>query len=169
MMNYMLKNGMPMETIVSSQSTRQPYFIENAQAIKSEKALLIILSTIADFTGEISKIAWPSRTSFGELISRLQGQRTGPENFILRFLNQLNLENSILDIKDFYRANFSGTNFRKTRLTFANLRIANLMGADLSGANLRGADLRGAKVTKEQLKNARIDEDTKLPWSDEES
>ena len=204
MMNYMLKNGMPMETIVSSQGTRQPYFIENLQAINSEKALLILLSTIADVTGEISQIVWPSRTAFGELISRLQGQRTGPENFILRFLNQLNLENMILIIKDFYNSNFNRTNLSRVKLTFANLirallveatlrgadlsradlrraylkdanlreanlRSADLSGADLDGADLSGADLSGAKVTKEQLKNAKIDEDTKLPWSDEES
>jgi hypothetical protein len=194
MMNYMLKSGIPMETIISSQGTRHPYFIENTQAINSEKALLILLSTIADFTGEISKVAWPSDTAFGELISRLHGQTAELENFILRFLNQLNLENAILYIKDFFGANLGGTNFRGARLIYANLyntdlRGANLSDANLSDANLSGAylrgsdlrdadlrgadlsraDLRGAKVTKEQLKNAKIDEDTKLPWSDEES
>jgi chromosome condensin MukBEF ATPase and DNA-binding subunit MukB len=36
LMNYMLKNSMPMETIVSSQGTRYPYFIENIQAARSK-------------------------------------------------------------------------------------------------------------------------------------
>ena len=38
---------------------------------------------------------------------------------------------------------------------------ANLGGANLREADLRGTDLRDAKVTKEQVKNAIIDETTK--------
>jgi uncharacterized protein YjbI with pentapeptide repeats len=107
-------------------------------------------------------------------ISRLQGQRTRVENFILKFLNQLNIENSNLDIKDFFYANFKDTNFRNTTLIWANLGRADLTGANLCDANLRGAnlsrtDLRRAKVTKEQLKGAIIDKTTNLPWSDEKS
>ena len=176
LMNHMLKNGMPMETVVSSQGARYPYFIENLQAINAEKALLIMLSIIAEITGEISNIEWPSRTAFGELISRLQGQRTGGKNFILAFLNRLNLENAILLIKDFFLANFRESNLRKADLQLDNLWGANLSGTDLSGADLSGADLRGAdligadlsgadlrfaRVTEVQLQEARIDESTK--------
>lgn len=89
MMNHMLKNGMPMENL---DGPRQSYFVENAQAINSEKALLIILSTISSNTGKISNITWPTETAFLELISRLQSQRTGPDNFILGFLNHLHWE-----------------------------------------------------------------------------
>jgi len=156
LMNYMLKNGMPMETIVSSQGTRYPYFIENIQAINSEKALLIILSTISDTTGEISQIAWPGNTAFGELISRLHGQRVGAENFILRFLNKLNLENAILDIKDFYGANLEETNFRGAKIQLANLWGASLSESNLNGANLYGANLYGANLSGADLSGANL-------------
>ncbi|HLP47582.1 MAG TPA: pentapeptide repeat-containing protein [Candidatus Kapabacteria bacterium] len=156
LMNHMLKNGMPMETVALSS-----YFIENIQAINAEKALLIILSTIADITGEISNIAWPSLTAFGELISRLQGQRTGGDNFILRFLNRLNLEKAFLDIKDFYHANFQETNLSRVSLIMANLRRADLSEANLSEANLREAnlwraDLRGANLREANLREANL-------------
>jgi hypothetical protein len=170
MMNHMLKNGMPMENL---DGPRQSYFVENAQAINSEKALLIILSTISSNTGKISKITWPTESAFGELISRLQGQRTRGENFILRFLNNLHLENAILDLKDFFEANFRETNLKNASLPLAILREANLSIADLSGAYLIGADLRGAvlsgvdlsgaKITKKQLEHAKIDGRTKFP------
>jgi len=166
LMNYMLKYGMPMETVLNAQGSRYPYFIENIQAINAEKALLILLSTISDITGEISNIAWPSRTAFGELISRLQGQRKDAENFILRFLNRLNLENAVLLIKDFFCANFQKTHLRKASLNLANLRRAdlneadlsgaNLREANLSGANLRGADLRGADLSGADLRRANL-------------
>lgn len=173
LMNYMLKNGMPMETVHNAQGTRYPYFIENIQAINAEKALLILLSTIAHITGEISNIAWPSETSFGELISRLQGQRTGPENFIFKFLNQLNLENAVLLLKDFLWAHFRKTNLSKASLNLANLWGADLRGADLNraalrqavlrdvnlrDANLRGADLRGADLKGSDLRGASLSE-----------
>lgn len=171
LINHMLKNGMPMETVALSS-----YFIENIQAINAEKALLIILSTIADFTGEISNIAWPSRTAFGELISRLQGQRTGFDNFILQFLKRLNLENAVLIIKDFFEANFQETNLSRVNLFMANLSRAYLRGANLKGvnlsevylweadlseanlseANLRGADLREANLRKTNLSEANL-------------
>jgi len=166
LMNYMLKNGLPMETVLNAQNSRNSYFIENIQAINAEKAQLILLSTIADITGEISNIAWPSNTAFGELISRLQGQRLVGENFILRCLNRLNLENAVLLIKDFFCANFQKTNLRKASLNLANLRRAdlneadlsgaNLREANLSGANLRGADLRGADLSGADLRRANL-------------
>lgn len=53
----------------------------------------------------------------------------------------------------------SGANLTSADLTGANLRDANLSAADLDGADLRGAH----GLTKEQLANARINRQTKLP------
>ncbi|MGE5339953.1 MAG: NACHT domain-containing protein [Candidatus Omnitrophota bacterium] len=159
MMNDMLTNGMPMETVGNAQGMRYAYFIENLRAINAEKALLIILSTLSDCTGEISPIIWPSHTAFGEFISRLQGQRTGGKNFILRFLNRLNLENAVLVLKDLYMANLREANLSKAQLQSVNLRFADLRGADLrladlSGAILIGADLSGADLREADLRRA---------------
>ncbi len=158
--NYMLKHGMPMESL---NGTRQSYPIENTQALNSQKALLIILSTISSYTGEISRIVWPSYTAFGELISRLHGQRTGPEHFMSEFYNNLDLENAILLVKDFLGANFKGTNLSQAKLAFCNLRIAcfmraNLRGTDLGGTNLVGADLREADLNRADLRGADLRE-----------
>ncbi len=57
------------------------------------------------------------------------------------------------------RANLAGADF-----SFANLRGANLKDANLRGTILKGADLSdAANVTWEQLAEAVIDDDTKLP------
>ncbi len=157
MMNHMLRKGMPMEALGC-----RTYFIENRWAVNSEKALLVMLSTLADYTGKVSKISWPEVTSFGELVSRLQGQRTGRKNFILCFLNHLELEGARLDMKDLYSANLRETKLCGAVMYSVILFNADLSGADLSRADLRGANLRGARVSKEQIETAITDEDTRL-------
>ncbi len=82
-------------------------------------------------------------------------------------------------------ANLEGADFRGAHLEQANLKRANLSGAylvdanledadleeaDLDGASMRGAELVGANLvgakglTLAQLKEARLDEETKLPY-----
>jgi len=66
-------------------------------------------------------------------------------------------------------ASFEGADLRGADLAIADLRGAYLEGADLQQANLQGAylqgvDLRNVKnLTKEQVADARTDENTKLP------
>jgi hypothetical protein len=70
-----------------------------------------------------------------------------------------------------HKANLGGASLLKTNLGGANLIRANLSGAylfgtDLRGAYLVGADLRGASnLTPDQIKDALVDEHTKLPKS----
>lgn len=75
--------------------------------------------------------------------------------------------------------NLSGAFIRRTRLDRAVLVNANLTRADMTGASIRNADLKGARLknailngadltgatnlTLEQLAEAVIDDDTKLP------
>jgi hypothetical protein len=166
LINQMLKTGMPIENLGGS---RPPYFFENIKAINAEEALLVILNTIARFTNKVSRIEWPLSTSFGEWISKLQGQREGEESFILRFLNYLDIEGAVLYVKDLYGSNFqksclnyaqlSFANLRKANLTSAKLRGANLDSADLSYSNLKGTDfrdaiLKGANLSEANLKYA---------------
>ncbi len=149
LIDHMLRRGMPLEMLAD----RPAYSIENRQAINCEKALLIMLGTVSGFTQEISHIAWPSDTAFGELLSRLQGQRTSPDVFILEFLHFLDIKRSVLHLKDLFVANFRGSNLSASQLTLSNLSVA----------NLGGADLRYCKLTKKQLKEALVNEKTRLP------
>jgi energy-coupling factor transporter ATP-binding protein EcfA2 len=173
LIDYMLRNGMPME-----QLSLVSYHVQNQQAKDAEKALLIILSIIADYTGKISKISWPNSTAFGDWLSRLQGQRDGPKNFILHYLNRLKVMSATLYFKDLNGANLGHAHLENAILQFSILRRANLYGADLRGANLSGAnlrradlreadlrraDLRGAVISKRQIKDARTNGHTKLP------
>jgi uncharacterized protein YjbI with pentapeptide repeats len=152
LIDHMLRRGMPLEMLAD----RPAYSIENRQAVNCEKALLIMLGTVSGFTKKISNIDWPSDTAFGELLSRLQGQRTDWDVFILEFLHFLDIKNSILIIKDLFGANLRGSNLSASKLLFANLRRANLRGADLRKADLWEADLRGADLREADLRGANL-------------
>ncbi|MFF2431689.1 pentapeptide repeat-containing protein [Streptomyces mirabilis] len=94
------------------------------------------------------------------------------------------LDRAFLTHADLRRADLRGTRFQGAVLNFADLRQAALHGACLDGALLHQADLRGAGVagavlrgtdltgadlrncdglTEEQLRDARIDDSTRLP------
>lgn len=74
-------------------------------------------------------------------------------NLIDANLSEANLEGTYLE----------GVNLSNANLTKANLRRANLKGANLKGACLEGADLSEAQVDWNQIKQAKIDNTTKLP------
>jgi uncharacterized protein YjbI with pentapeptide repeats len=144
---------MPMEIL--SISTFQE---ANRQALNGEEALLAVLNACARVTEKVSQIKWHSSvienvdgeekeyfTDFGNLISRLRGQRDNYDDlFCLNCLSFLDLQNCILTFQDFYKANLEGAILRGAILEGANLEGANLEGAILRGAILRGAILRGA-------------------------
>lgn len=150
LINHVLKDGMPLEEIVP----RPSYFFECELSINAEKALLIVLSCIADFTSQVSAVTWPSLTSFGEWIGKLGGQRESPYMLILEHLNNLNLDKCILHIKDLYRANLRRCSFRYASLILSNLCFANLYEANLEGAILISVNLENAFLDKANLKNA---------------
>ena len=140
---HVLEEGMPVERL----PLRPPTFKkENEQAIKAEKALLILHSLIADITDRVSDIQWPRPDSFGEFIGRLMGQRTSYYDFILEFCNHLNLNHSVLFMKDLH-----GVNLKKSYLSVAKLSEAKLSEANLSSADLSSADLNGAKLSEANL------------------
>ena len=64
------------------------------QAQNAEEALLAIHFAIATTTKEISRLDLKSKFAFGDWISRLRGQRQGPQNrLLLKSLGFLNLPN----------------------------------------------------------------------------
>ncbi|MCL1933302.1 MAG: pentapeptide repeat-containing protein [Candidatus Azobacteroides sp.] len=152
---HVLEKGMPIEQL----PLRPPTFKEeNEQAVKAEKALLILHGLIADITDRVSDIHWPQPTSFGEFIGRLVGQRTegGGDIFILRFCNHLNLNNAVLLLKDLCNVNLVKSKLWDANLWDANLRGANLCRADLCGADLVGANLRRANLCRANLRGANL-------------
>jgi hypothetical protein len=117
-------------------------------------------------------------------LARLGGASLWEVNLQNANLRYVNLREARLDDADLreahlYWANLSGANLVVADLTGAALQGANLGGAclaganltevilneaDLTGADLTGADLHGAyELTKEQLAEAIIDEQTILP------
>jgi len=153
LIKFMLTNGIPMESLRS----RFDFHIELFQARNTEEALLAVLNACARVTKATSEIKWPYRNTFGEWISRLQGQRTGTKN-VLAFecLSFLNLQDCVLYVRDFIGANFALTNLENAGLPFANLVRANLAGANLQGANLAGANLQGANLAGANLAGANL-------------
>ncbi|NER22760.1 MAG: pentapeptide repeat-containing protein [Symploca sp. SIO1C2] len=159
LIEFMLNHGMPMERL-----TPRPNFHEEMrQAGNAEEALLVVLNACARVTRETSVIKWPSADAFDTWISRLQGQRIGNKN-VLAFdcLSFLNLQGCILDIRDFYQANFAHSNLqwaylrgvclRGVYLRGANLQGANLQETNLQWVNLQGVNLQGTNFQKAYLK-----------------
>ena len=165
----MLENGMPMESL----RPRPDFHEEMRQARNAEEALLAVLNACARVAEEMSEIKWHSPETFGNWISRLQGQRIGRENvFALECLSFLNLQDCILICRDFMRANLEGasleganlkeanlkrTHLKRTHLEGANLVEANLVEANLKEANLFGANLEEANLEEANLERANLE------------
>ena len=145
LIEFMLAQGMPMESVTTIKPNFQEYM---RQARNAEEALLVVLNVCARVTKKVSKISWPTNDAFGAWISRLQGQRINVEN-VLAFecLSLLDLQKCILFLRDLFGANLEG----------ANLEGADLEGADLVSARLEGANLEGANLVSANLVSARLE------------
>lgn len=83
--------------------------------------------------------------------------------------NSAELEEALFVGSNLEEASFSKANLKNANFLFADLKNAYLQNANLDGtvlneADLQDADLRGAiGLTKEQIKSANINENTKLP------
>lgn len=163
LINYMLIHGMPMERL----TPRPAYQEENKQARNAEESLLAVLNACAKSTRKTSDIKWPSKTSCGEWISRLQGQRIGGINVLsMNCLSFLNMAGCTLFMRDFYGSNLKYSNFSDARLAFATLSHSDLRNAQLDNAtlhyanmeaaNLAGASLIGAQLAETNFKGANL-------------
>lgn len=153
LLSFTINNGLAFSSEVSSKDFKG--FLRMAR--NAEETLLAIHFTIAKNTKTVSSLRLKSPIDFGEWISRIRGQRQGPRNTLaLNSLGYLDLSNSILDIQDFFRADFSGSNLEGVRLLFAILQGANLEGADLRNAELSWANMEEASLKNANLKNASL-------------
>ena len=148
LISFMLQQGMPVERL----SPRLSFHEEKKQARNSEEALLAVLNACARVNKCDSKIKWLAPESFGNWVLTLKKQRCSGENVLaLSCFSYLNLEHCILDMQDFYNANFV-----KANLTGAHLYYSILIGASLVEANLLGASMQGANLTRAILIRASI-------------
>ncbi|MBT9318057.1 pentapeptide repeat-containing protein [Leptothoe spongobia TAU-MAC 1115] len=174
LVSYMQQCSLPMEKL----SPRlEKYIDEVTYSRNASESLLATLSGCALFTKEISSINWHGVSTFGNLLSTIQGQRVNHENpLVFACLNHLNLNRCNLLFRDLYMANLEGANLEGTNLEGANLqevnlkaadlRMANLQetslqrinleGANLEGANLEGANLEGANLQRANLQRANL-------------
>lgn len=151
-----LRSGWPVQRISKLNFVEQTTYVRNA-----EETLMACLNACALVSKEESLVRWPSFTSAGEMIARIQGQRKGPANRpIMKCLSYLNYDGQYLDIADLYKADlhhcsFVGANLNYTMLMNTNLSKSTFMGARLEGANLSSATLSDAKIPINQLGRVR--------------
>jgi len=149
------------------------------QSRNAEEALLVVLNACARVTKKVSEIQWEKRESFGEWLSKLQGQRVdGNNTLVFDCLSYLNLADCILICKDLQGANLQGADLQGANLQGAYLQGAYLQGADLQGAYLQGAYLQGAYLQEAYLQGAYLQEaylqganlrEADLKWVDTEN
>ncbi|MBV8857409.1 MAG: pentapeptide repeat-containing protein [Acidobacteria bacterium] len=151
LIEFELRQGLPMEQVGI------PTFKEQTrQARNVEESLIAALSACARVTEQVSKIEWPTRFSFAELLSRLQSQPLIKSVFIFVHLNYLDVAGCILAARDlrgasFYRANLDRAYLNWCRLEEAQLGEAKLRGALLGYANLGSANLNNADLERARL------------------
>ena len=160
LIGYMLRQGMPMEELEQNYK-----FIEEVrQARNASESLLVMLSSCARVTKNISNIDYPTPEALGSWLSTLQGQRrNGEEPLAFHHLNYLNISQCDLSLSNLSGAIFSEANLSNANLFWANLvdtifEKANLPGVNLDRATLNGAYLMGANLDDASLNDANLDE-----------
>ena len=161
LISWMLRNGMPMGSLVP----RPSYYEESRQARNAEEGLLAVLNACARTTYELSRIDWPqtegdasSGIAFGTWLKKLQGQRErGAHPFVLSCLSYLDLSGQVLHFADLWVADLEGADLKEVDLAGATLEGANLWGANLGGANLGRANLERANLERANLGGASLE------------
>jgi len=147
-----LRSAWPVERITKLNFVEQQSYIRNA-----EETLLACLNACALVSKKVSNVRWPSDTSLGEMVSRLQGQRKGPRNRpVMSCLSFLNYDDQCLDMADLYKAEMHNSSFARTDLYFTMLMSANLEkssfeNSNIDRANIDSAVLKEAKFTFDQI------------------
>lgn len=153
--NYTLKEALPMDHCGLT-----TYHAMREHARNAEESLLAVLSACTQASDGPVKIAWPSKTSFGELCSRLRLQRFALTNTLAYdCFHDLDISKQYLLLADLWRANLRGSDLRgadlrKADLGETNLKRANIERANLGGANLKRANLRRANLREADLRRA---------------
>jgi uncharacterized protein YjbI with pentapeptide repeats len=182
LIGYLLRYGLPMEKL-----DNLTYYQMNTYAIQSEIALLASLNACALCTAKVSDIDWLDDHTFGDWLTRIQGQNSFRRIFVINeiqsnfrrqfividcldyinldgaFLAQICLHGASLIKATLNDAILNGANLDEATLDEANLNEANLDGASFvwasfSHASLQGASLEGANLHRASLDGANLDE-----------
>lgn len=147
MLENALGSGWPVQRIEKLSFAEQQSYVRN-----SEETLLACLNACALVSREITLLRWPSETSAGEMIARLQGQRKGPPNRpVMNCLSYMNFDGQYLDIADLYKAKMHHSSFMH-----AHLNYAMMMGSDLTRAIFETAQMEGVNLSSCNLSEARL-------------
>jgi uncharacterized protein YjbI with pentapeptide repeats len=161
LIQYTLTHGMPRLAIDKTIT----YKVADGMARNAEEALLACMSACArTINDEPYHIKWPTRTSAGDWICRLRGQRKPndlPSCFALNLFNHINMSGQFLLGQDLIGAellgaDLSSSNLSKADLGKSNIRFANLRETNLSSANLYKANLRGSDLCSADLRSASL-------------
>lgn len=170
LINYLLRQGMPMEKL-----ELKSYKLATEQAANSEEGLLALLRCCSAHCEQRAELDFPDRFSFRRWLLRLDGSRKN-RGIWPKVLSRLDLS------AQFFYDKMSGettpmVSWRKgvalarIGLSFGNLSWADLRGADFRGAvlyrtvlisadlfraNLRSADLRRADLNGANLCDANL-------------
>ena len=154
LLTYNINHGLPITSGYADKGLRQLLnLFRNA-----EEALLAIHFLLAKITGRITRLEFESETIFSEWISRLRGQRQGPNNKLCLYsLGFLNLSGSCFDAQDFYGANFDSSIFFNSQMNMINFSEANLRYAKFEEAMLVRAHFEASNLYKADFSRARLD------------
>ncbi len=151
LIGHIMREGMPMHDLAK----RPDYPTEVRMARNAVEMMLAVLNACARVSRVCSTVDWPRETSFGNLISRLRGQRKEKDiSVCLNSLSYLDLHEQILAGQDLVGADLTQANLDGADLSRANLEWADLSGAYLEEADLLGANLYLATLTSTILKKA---------------
>jgi hypothetical protein len=174
-----LRDGMPaqmMFQLPDDQLVRRPQSFREAveQARNAEEALLAsVNSTIMP---ELHKSAFKpydirppghDRTSIGNMICRLRGQRTHGNILALTLFSGLDLSGEILHLQDLYNLSAIKADFTHAELFCAILLAANVDGSTFEGTNMNELlaeprIFKPGQLTKDQSRNLRGQRDPLL-------
>ena len=154
LLNYILKYGMPVE----SMRPRPSYYSEEeVYSLNACTALIAVLCICSQVTGRHSDLTSNPPRAFGTLIYKLQGQRESAINhIILNCLAGFKLPGNKLLLHDLYAANLTNAYLAGVDFSSANLQNAFLAGANLDSSLLRGANLAGASLNGASMKGAHL-------------
>lgn len=142
LMNASLASNWPVNRMERTTFAEQQVIVRNA-----EETLLACLNACARVSKKPSLINWPTETTAGDMIRRLQGQRRGPNNKpVMTCLSYTNFANQKMDIIDLYNADLKHSILDRVHLNYANLMQADLSGASLLNARIEGVYFSGTKL-----------------------
>ena len=124
------------------------------QCNNASVSLVIALNCCAKTVNELITVEFKNRNSFGTFFKTVCPQRIGASNHIIyQFLSWFDFSGQVLDLADFFKADFQHSQFIRTELNYINAMQANLYFCDLSGARVSSANLSHADLSHADLRH----------------